>query len=324
MSSDGDLLRQRLAAEYEGLTTKQRVVARALADEPESIVYSSVEAFGRSISVDPATIVRTCQKLGFAGWSDLRDEVRRAFERRPTFAERAAAFAEAGEDSDARIFETAASNVTRTYEGQRTEDLSAVASMLAGAGSVAVVADGVSRGPAEFLSSSLQIIGLRSTHVAGVGQAGTLLSSLRDDDLVVAISVWRYLRPTVQAARIAYERGLNVVAVTDSHVAPVALTAHRVLVAKTASGGPRLSLVGMMALIEALVARVAADDPERTRAATLEANRLYYDGNVVESEAASPSARLGGVDGESVAQRTPGDDGEAPASRASAEGRADG
>jgi RpiR family transcriptional regulator, carbohydrate utilization regulator len=281
VSEDDRQLRKRLALHFSSLSAKQQVVARSLADDPDSIVYSSVEAFGRKIDVDAATVVRTCQKLGFRGWSELRDEARRSLQSRQTFAERAEAMGADGVDVIARIFEIAAANVTRTHEDLAPGSLEAVATTLARANTVAVVADGVSHGAGVFLASSLQLVGLRSVLVAGSGQAGPMLASLRPDDALVAISVWRYLRSTVQAAEIAHERGLDVVAITDSHVAPVALTADQVLVARTACGGPRLSLAGMMGLTEALIACVAAVDPKRTREATQAASRLYYDGNVV-------------------------------------------
>jgi RpiR family transcriptional regulator, carbohydrate utilization regulator len=307
MSAQDGQLRKRLATHFSSLSAKQQVVARSLADEPEAIVYSSVEAFGRRIDVDAATVVRTCQKLGFRGWSDLRDEVRRSLESRQTFAERAETLTSDSDDAVARIFEIAAANVTRTYEDLAPEALEAVSATLAGANTVGVVADGVSQGAGQFLSTSLQIVGLRSIHVAGSGQAGTMLASLRSDDVLVAISVWRYLRSTVQAAEIARERGLHVIAITDSHVAPVALTADHVLVARTASGGPRLSLAGIMGLIEALVACVAAADPERTREATQQANRLYHDGNVVAGE---PGTEVGHfLDGASTGGSSRSEDG---------------
>jgi hypothetical protein len=50
---------------------------------------------------------------------------------------------------------------------------------------------------------------------------------------------------------------------------------------RTASVGRRLGLAGMVTLLEALIAQVAAAAPDAARAGAARADQLYFDGHVL-------------------------------------------
>jgi RpiR family transcriptional regulator, carbohydrate utilization regulator len=231
--------------------------------------------------VDPATVVRTGQSLGYSGWSELQDVVRGDVSRRPTFADRVQELEHGSGHLVDRVFAAAMQNVTETLEGLDVQAFHAAARTLERADGVLVAAAGVSHGPGQFLASSLQLLGRRAILVTGAADAGPALSSLRPGDAVLAISVWRYLRTTIQLLERAKEVGATTIAVTDSLVSAAATVADHVLVARTVTAGPRLGMAGIMTLMEALVTQVAADDPETAVASAARADRLYYDGHVL-------------------------------------------
>jgi DNA-binding MurR/RpiR family transcriptional regulator len=108
------------------------------------------------------------------------------------------------------------------------------------------------------------------------GWAGTLVDELRDlgpGDAMLAISFEPYTRETVTAVRHAAAAGAAVVAVTDSPVSPLARDADHVLLVANASPSFFRSLVGAMALAEALVAFLVARGGERTVAGLGQAER---------------------------------------------------
>ncbi len=282
---------QVLSEQFTGLSTKQQQVARVLIDDPAFVSFASAAELAARAGVDPATVVRTCQSLGYAGWRELQQEVRDTFAHRRTFAQRVESIEGDGDgDLTSRIFATAVDNVTGTLEQLDRRSLMTVARRIAGAGATVVVAGGVSQGAGMFLTSSLQILGHRALLGSGVADAGALLGSLQPGDVVLGVSVWRYLRGTLQALQIAKESGAVTVAVTDSAASPAALIADLHLTAQTRTVGPRLGMAGMATLIEAIVAAVAAADPGRALEATTRANRLYFDGNV-EGSLRNPTRR---------------------------------
>mgnify|MGYP001274112857 CR=1 FL=1 len=283
-------LTARVNSLYTQLPPKQQAVARVLAEDLPSLLFASAADIARRAGVDTATVVRTCQSLGFTGWRELHQQVRRALENRPTFAERVAALAGMDGDLTGRIFEVACENVTETGRGIDREALAAAAAAIARAQLIVVAAAGVSEAPGQFLTSSLQIVGHRALLTTGSGDAAPALAPLAPGDVVIAISLWRYLRVTVQTLQHAAQAaGTTTIAITDSPVSPVARLADHVFVARTASAGPRMGLTGVISLLEALVAQVAVIDPERSRRATGVANALYFDENVLAEPATGVS-----------------------------------
>lgn len=283
-----------VADQFAALSPKQRAVAQLLVGDPAFVSFASSAEVAERAGVDAATVVRTCQALGYDGWRQMQEHVRSGFAERRTFVERTETLEARGDgDVVTAVFATALQNVAETLEDLDHEILDTIANRIVAAPQVMVAAGGVSEGPGLFLASSLQILGHRAITVVGAADAGAALGSVGDGDLVVAISVWRYLRPTIQILEAAHEAGVATAAITDSRLSPAARVADHALVAHTHTSGPRLGQAGIITLLEAVVTRVAALEPDRARDATARANRLYFDGNVLGDEGSAGTRRSG-------------------------------
>lgn len=282
-------LSERIRERFASLPAKQQAVARILADKPATVALASVSDLARNAGVDAATVVRTCQSLGYSGWRELLAHVKGDMARNRTFADRVAVLGSQEGNLTARILENAGRNVDETFDGLDESTFDKVAHALSNAGMVVVVAGGVSTGAGEFLTSSLRIIGVRCILVTGISDAAPALATLCPDDVVVGLSMWRYLTSTVQALQHAQQQvGATTVALTDSRVSSATRFADYTLVASTSTVGPRLSMTGVTALIEALVARTALWDPRRSQAAAAVASDLYFDGHVLADHGPEP------------------------------------
>ena len=80
---------------------------------------------------------------------------------------------------------------------------------------------------------------------------------ITEDDVVIGISFPRYSKKAVKALKYASDRGATVVAITDSTLSPLTKYAEHVLLAKSDMVSFVDSLVGPMALINALIVTVA-------------------------------------------------------------------
>jgi DNA-binding MurR/RpiR family transcriptional regulator len=114
-----------------------------------------------------------------------------------------------------------------------------------------------SLGPAQLLTCQLaiampaQLIDVQhNAAVAGLLEFGK-------GDLVLCVSLRRYLRSTVQLARWLRERGVRVVALTDTASSPLAIASNLVLVLPTQGAGLLDSYVAFTALGNALVAELS-------------------------------------------------------------------
>ena len=80
---------------------------------------------------------------------------------------------------------------------------------------------------------------------------------ITEDDVVIGISFPRYSKKAVKALKYASDRGATVVAITDSTLSPLTKYAEHVLLAKSDMVSFVDSLVGPLALINALIVTVA-------------------------------------------------------------------
>jgi len=287
-----DDLAERIREKFATLPAKQQAVARIFADKPAAVAFASVNDLARAAGVDAATVVRTCQSLGYSGWRELLIHLKSEMAHSRTFADRVAALGAQDGDLTTRILENARRNVEETFDGLDRSTFDEVTSALSTAEMVLVVAGGVSTGAGEFLTSSLRIIGVRSLLVTGISDAAPALATLGPNDAVVGLSMWRYLTSTVQALQHAKQQvGATTIALTDSRVSSATRFADYTLVARTATVGPRLSMTGVTALIEALVARTALWDPRRSQTAAAIASDLYFDGHVLADPAPEPDGQ---------------------------------
>jgi DNA-binding MurR/RpiR family transcriptional regulator len=88
-------------------------------------------------------------------------------------------------------------------------------------------------------------------------------------DVLVAFDYRRYQRDTIRSSREAARRGSMVVVITDPWLSPASASARHVLAVGVDSFAPFDSLVGSVALIEALVGavlgRLGAEAEQRMR-----------------------------------------------------------
>jgi DNA-binding MurR/RpiR family transcriptional regulator len=111
----------------------------------------------------------------------------------------------------------------------------------------------------------------------GSEQAARHLTHIGAGDALIAISLPRYSRDTVELARFAREQGAFVLALTDNPTAPLAASADAVLLAPAEHQILSSSSVAMVALIEILTAEVLKATPQtKAMAAALSQTVLPY------------------------------------------------
>src|SRR5690349_20455108 len=73
-----DDLESRIRRVLPDLTQKQHRLARTLLGDRMLLAFASAEDVGRMADVDSATVVRFSRLLGYEGFADLRDSIRRS------------------------------------------------------------------------------------------------------------------------------------------------------------------------------------------------------------------------------------------------------
>ncbi len=248
------LVPERIRTNQSRLSPGQRRVARFCLSQPVSASELAAARIGHIVGVSESTVVRLALTLGYDGFPELQQAIRDALKPIPAVdtAGNAAvpAAARAMFDADMR-------NVT---ELTATLDLMAVAraaDLLDRSGTIFVVGFRSSFSVAYLASFLIQQVHPQARLMADSG--GSLandVAAMSPGDAVIAISFPRYVRKTVQVVEYAIEHGLDVVAITDSFLSPIA-TADVVFSAPHEAPSFFNSHVSAVILVNALVAELA-------------------------------------------------------------------
>jgi len=262
-------LQSLLDPHYPRLSKKRQRVAQLVLQNPQFASFASASQLADRAGVDPATVTRLAQSLGFASFTTFQAEVRQAYlstlgpldmmrERQGQLDGRGLVRATMLQD---------VANLTAALDRVDEPGLAALADRIVDGAQVLAVATGASGGLATIAGYLLQFLGLPArAEVRGGLYLATELALLRPPDVVLGISFWRGARETVQALEWARHQGMHAVALTDSNLSPLAKAADQVVIAPSEGTSFFQSMTAALSLVYCLVALVADRVPDERRA----------------------------------------------------------
>jgi DNA-binding MurR/RpiR family transcriptional regulator len=260
-----DAIRDRILSTYDALPGRLQVAAKRLLDHPDDVALLSMRELAKRADVQPATMTRLAQRLGFEGFDELRQVYADAVRGRPDTFERRAQGLQARRHLDgdgALIADTLAglSGHLKTLSDPDTiAAISRAADLIVRQERLYCVGARSSY-PAMYLGSYLlSMIGEQTFLVDGAGGIGLdRLRSLTKADAVLALSIAPYTRNTVEAVTFATERKATVVAITDSLASPIARHASKIILVPTDTPSFLQTMTPAFVVVECLAALVAA------------------------------------------------------------------
>jgi len=241
------------------LTPAERRIADVVLTHPQAVAFGTVADVARRADTSGATVVRFAMKLGFTGFSELQEEVQdelahrlrpaaeRIRERQPS-------------EVVARSMSLELDNVQGTLEGvDRDRFVEAIARLSDRKARVFVLAGVSVRGIGMVLADDLAMLRAGVELITdGDVQAARRLADVEPADVLVVCDFRRYERWVLQATGRVRELGCYVVSLTDSTLSPLADLSDATFVVQAQGTGPFDSHVGTLALVNTLVAGVAA------------------------------------------------------------------
>jgi len=281
-TSDG-LLPERLARQGAGLTASERALAEALErDYPHALLESATSLAART-GTSASTVVRLFAKLGYGSYAEAQREAR---------AEVTALLQTAGQRApvtigtrrslqqcvdDALLHDQ--HNIGATRDGLDMVAFEAIATRLAqGKGRVFVLAQINSAPVAAWLALHLNMC-RPGVHELGAGAVAATdqLLWVQPDDVLLAFSIRRYASGPVKVAQRFREAGGQVLTITDSASAPLAVLAHERILVRTSNASPFDSYTAAFFLCNALVSAVAQLRHEAVSEALKRRDTLWKD-----------------------------------------------
>ncbi|AZO72387.1 MAG: SIS domain-containing protein [Mesorhizobium sp.] len=275
MAAGGATMDERVPRDFETLRTTildrraslpkriAQIAAYAL-DNPDDIAFGTAASIAASAGVQPSTLIRFAQQLGFDGFTSLQLVFReRLRERNSSYDERLAALrAKAEEGAGHRaIFDgfvaaasTSLSDISRALNDAHFEE---AVTLLAKADTIYVLAKRRSYPVASYIAYALGKLKIRNQLVeSAAGLNAEMIGFATSRDAVIAISFSPYAPATIEETRSIAEQGVPIVAITDSSFSPLAQFAKIWFEVAEADFGGFRSLSATMALAMALTVAV--------------------------------------------------------------------
>lgn len=241
-----------------------QVAAYAL-DNPDDIAFGTASSIATAADVQPSTLVRFAQHLGYDGFSDIQQVFReRLRERTSSYDERLAALRSgtAEDHQEATILDgflnAASRSISDLSHAVEPTNLAEAVEILARANTVFLIAQRRSYPISSYMAYAFGKLKVRSLLVGSpAGIDAELLAMAGPQDAAIAVSFSPYASSTIDHARQLSGQAVPIVAITDSAFSPLAEYAKIWFEVAEADFSGFRSLSATMALAMALTVSVA-------------------------------------------------------------------
>jgi DNA-binding MurR/RpiR family transcriptional regulator len=264
-------LEARYAEAEPNLSGSRRRLIREILEHPEDTYFLSSRALAKKYDLDPTTIVRTIQALGYQRYGEFAADLRSHFVARITpYALLKSAVRE--KRSITNLVERTVDRDMQNLNALRTQlDVKHVvdsAKRIDRARRILVVGVDFAAALSNLLAYGLVSIGYDAE--APVGSAGNLRQKallLGPKDLLIAISFGRCLQDTVDALICARDNHVPTFGLTDSEKSPIARFSDSCWLSSIASPSFHGSYVAVVSAINTLLVACSQLHPQRSLSA---------------------------------------------------------
>jgi DNA-binding MurR/RpiR family transcriptional regulator len=262
---DFDGLKELLISRREALPRRLAQVAGFALEHPNEIAFGTVASIAAQAEVQPSTLIRFAKSIGYAGFTDLQDVFRAPLKSRwPDYSER---LAQLGKDNGGReagtllegFIQSAISSLERLRSTVASDDIDRASRILASANTIYLLGLRRAFPVTTYLAYTLGKLGVRTFAIDGVGAlAPEQAAGATERDALIAISFTPYTPTSVELTGRLAERGLPIIAITDSPFSPLSpAAAVQFEIAEADFSGFR-SLAATMSLAMALAVATGA------------------------------------------------------------------
>jgi DNA-binding MurR/RpiR family transcriptional regulator len=249
---------QKVNAFYQTAKRAKRVVAEFFLTHPEEAAFMTLDEIAARTGVSPATITRTATEIGFKGYPDLQEEIRKSVRRSlapverletKTLPEGSLGYRESIAIDQQNLSALASLNDDASIEK--------AIELLSTAPQVHLTGSRSSYSPVSFLGFMLAQIRPRVRVITeNEGRIPEQVLDVEQGDLLLAIALPRYAKTVVDTMKEAKNRGCQIISVSDSSTSPLSQLSDISLFVPYESYSFFNSTVSALALFNALVTGV--------------------------------------------------------------------
>lgn len=220
-----------LESEYKGLSKQLKLIAKYIEARHAHLGLEGIQEVAKACGVQPSAVVRFAKHFGFSGFTEMQKMFRQAIAEQlapdrnyQTRIRDAIQTSEplASVDIAQEFLKASMNGIQTLVDSLAQSDLDQAVGLLAEAGAIWLLGMRRSFPVAVYLDYALQHTDKRIFRIDGAGcmQEGQL-RSLREGDVLLAVSFPPYAAETLALVHHAHARGGQIIAITDSRMSPL-------------------------------------------------------------------------------------------------------
>ncbi|WP_186421286.1 MurR/RpiR family transcriptional regulator [Bosea sp. CS1GBMeth4] len=266
-------LANRIARIYPSLSEGHRKAADFVLQSPLDSAMATIDGLAEKSGTSTATVTRFVRALGYRNYGDFRTALSTALKVALAPVEGlAGARAAAGSvfATMAATLKSEAANLEEAIATLEEETVNRAIAVLLKARRIFIVGSGASHYVGAFLEDGLALYldtdVVFASSRGGPERAVRHMLSAGPEDIVVAISLPRYSRATLELARFSKKRGAVLLAITDGPASPLVPLADMTLFAPARNSFLPNSPTAAFAVADALITTLARERPDAVEA----------------------------------------------------------
>ena len=257
-----------LKEQFATLTPQQQAIAQFIDQNPHRIALLKIQELASECDVQPSAVVRFAKRFGFVGYSMLqqlfKEHATEATSPRLEYQKRISSWVEKSADQLTPA-QVAQSFIQGCQLGLQeligSIDEAALTQAINGlkkADNIWVVAMRRSFAVGAYLVYGFQNLQKSTTWLTGMGAMDHgAMSRARKNDWLVAVSFAPYAQETLDIVQAAVANGVNILAITDSNVSPIAHVAKVTILTQEHATFNFRSLSNSMCIAQSLIVGMA-------------------------------------------------------------------
>jgi DNA-binding MurR/RpiR family transcriptional regulator len=261
-----DDIKEKIRKRYSTLPKNQKKIADFIVENFDRVPFLNVQEMAASTSSSVASIVRFAQRTGFEGFKELQEEIGASLQDRLQHPEVFTIPSGKAEKDDilTLIAQQDVKNINTTLQLIERSVFDRSIKTILKARHVHTAGLGISYLLAEVLSYQLNQVGVASSPLRqGSTNFAEQVLYFQPNDVLIVFSFQPYSQETIDAARIAFEKGIKVIAITNKENAPATFYADSSLLVKSENMLYTNSFAAISVLINAISTQCAMKDKAR-------------------------------------------------------------
>ncbi len=275
-------IKEQIRSRYNSLPKNHRKIADFFINNFDRIPFLNVQELSESTGASVASIVRFAQRSGYKGFSDLRESITDSLQKGMHNSE-IFPLLEKHKIEDDLLTEVAnldIKNINDTLNMIERKSFNYVIERISSAERVLTGGLGISYLLAEILAYQLTQVGINSSvlmHTHTLFHEQVLF--LSSNDLLVFFSFPPYSKETLDLARFAEERRIDVIAITNKPASPITFYTKANLIVESRNMLFTNSFAAISVLINAIATSCAVKDKSRAKKILKESEEIMESQN---------------------------------------------